>query len=188
MPSPEGLQESGLRTFPGRLAFVGAATGLLALLAGAASGAAGTPQAVIRGAAGTSTTVEVEVAATAAARERGLMFRQELPSSSGMLFLFPQEADHAFWMRNTPLSLDIVFIGSDRRIVGIAADTVPYSERHLRVGKASRYVLEVGAGFCARQGVRVGDCVEFHGIPEVAGGEQPCAAAAATAAPPATAP
>jgi uncharacterized membrane protein (UPF0127 family) len=152
----------------------------------AAAGAADAPQVVVRRAAGGTTTVSVEVAATSATRERGLMYRQELPTSHGMLFVFPQEADHAFWMRNTPLSLDIVFIGTDRRIVGIEADTVPYSERHLRVGKRSRYVLEVAGGFCARESVRAGDCVEFHGIPEVEGGELPCTAttgAAATNAP-----
>ena len=165
MPSPNRLQQSAVR----------AAT--LVLVAGAVLGAAGTPQVVIRGATGKSVTVSVEVAATSAARERGLMFRQELLSSHGMLFVFPQDADHAFWMKNTPLSLDIVFIGTDRRIAGIEADTVPYSERHLRVGKVSRYVLEVAAGFCAREGIRVGDCVEFHGVPEIEGGERPCTGA-----------
>jgi hypothetical protein len=175
------LQESAARAVA--VVLVAAA----ALGTPAAAGAGGAPQVVVRRASGGATSVSVEVAATSAARERGLMFRQELAASHGMLFVFPQEADHAFWMRNTPLSLDIVFISSDRRIVGIAAGTVPYSERHLRVGKRSRYVLEVAAGFAAREGVRAGDCVEFHGIPEIEGGAQPCGGAdggaAATKAP-----
>jgi uncharacterized membrane protein (UPF0127 family) len=178
MPSPHALQQKAARAVA-----LGLGLGIgLELLTAVALGAASAPQAVIRRAAGGTTTVTVEVAATSASRERGLMFRQELPDSHGMLFVFPQEADHAFWMRNTPLSLDIVFIGSDRRIVGIAADTVPYSERHLRVGKASRYVLEVAAGFCARESVRVGDCVEFPGVPEIVDGERPCAGAGGSAA------
>jgi hypothetical protein len=190
MSSPSALQQSAVRALPRsrrlRLTFVGCSRAFLALLAAALPAAAGAPRVVIRHATGGTVTVTVEVAATAPARERGLMFRQELPRAHGMLFVFPADADHAFWMRNTPLSLDIVFIDRDRRIVGIEANTVPYSERHLRVGRASRYVLEVAAGLCAREGVRVGDCVEFQEIPEIEGGERPCTGASdapATTAP-----
>jgi hypothetical protein len=64
-------------------------------------------------------------------------------------------------MKNTPVSLDIIFIDEDGRIVGIRPDTVPYSEARLSVGRLSRYVLEVAAGYCAREGVAVGDRVEL---------------------------
>jgi len=113
--------------------------------------------------------VIVEIVATPARRQRGLMFRRELEPMHGMLFTFQEDADHPFWMKNTPLSLDIVFIDESRRVVGIQASTVPYSERQLRAGRPSRYVLEVAAGFCAREGVQVGDSVEFRGIESAVG-------------------
>jgi uncharacterized membrane protein (UPF0127 family) len=156
-----------------RTVAVAVAVGLA--LAGTARGASSAAQVVIRTAAGGAIAVQVEVAATPPQRERGLMYRKELARGHGMLFLFPREADHAFWMRNTPLALDIIFIGGDRRIVGIQANTVPYSERRLRAGRPSRYVLEVSAGFCAAEGVGVGDCVELQGIAGVEGGSGPCA-------------
>jgi len=95
------------------------------------------------------------------------MFRRELEPMHGMLFLFGVDADRPFWMKNTPLSLDILFIDASLRVVGIHANTVAYSERQLRAGRRSRYVLEMAAGFCAREGVQVGDSVEFRGIEAV---------------------
>jgi uncharacterized membrane protein (UPF0127 family) len=126
--------------------------------------ASSSPQVLIHTASGKSVAVTVEVAATPAKRTRGLMFRRELPRAHGMLFIFPTDADHSFWMKNTPLSLDIVFIDAGQRVVGIRSNTVPYSERALRVGRPSRYVLEVVAGFCAGEDIQVGDYVEFSGI------------------------
>lgn len=140
---------------------------LAVLLVGLLVGGTAGPQVHIHTAAGRDITLTVEVAATPAQRERGLMFRKSLPSGHGMLFVFPKAADHQFWMRNTPISLDIAFIDDGYRIVGIQADTEPYSERRLSVGKPSRYVLEVPAGFCAARGITVGDQVDLAGIDEV---------------------
>lgn len=126
--------------------------------------AAEPPRVLIHTTSGQDVSVTVEIAATPASRERGLMFRRELEPMHGMLFVFSEDADHGFWMKNTPLSLDIIFIDARRRVVGILANTVPYSERQLRVGHRSRYVLEVAAGFCVRHGVEVGDTLDFHGI------------------------
>lgn len=131
--------------------------------------ASAVPQVVIHAGSGSEVSVTVEIADTPARRERGLMFRRNLEPMHGMLFLFQGDADRPFWMKNTPLSLDIVFIDQNRRVVGIQANTVPYSERQLRAGRPSRYVLEVVAGFCAREGVQVGDSVEFRGV-ELASG------------------
>jgi len=122
------------------------------------------PQVVIHTGSGREVTVDVEVAATPAGRARGLMFRRELAPMHGMLFVFPEEADHAFWMKNTQVSLDIIFIDTGHRVVGIETNTMPYSERRLRAGRRSRYVLEVPAGSCASQGIEVGDSLEFRGI------------------------
>jgi uncharacterized membrane protein (UPF0127 family) len=109
--------------------------------------------------------VAVEIAATPDARARGLMYRRDLAPDHGMLFLFPSDALHSFWMKNTVLALDMVFIGSDMRVVGIIANAQPFSTIPLKVERPSRYVLEVRAGFCARRGVAVGDLAEFVRIP-----------------------
>lgn len=82
-----------------------------------------------------------------------------------MLFVFPRETPQQFWMKNTPLSLDMVFIGSDRHIVGIVADTRPFTTNPLGVAAPSQYVLEVHAGFCARHGIDVGARVDFVRVP-----------------------
>lgn len=125
------------------------------------------PQVLIHTSSGREIHVTVEIAATPAVRTRGLMFRRELEPTHGMLFVFDSDADRPFWMKNTPLSLDILFIDASLHVVGIHADTVPYSERQLRAGRRSRYVLETAAGFCAREGVKLGDSVEFRGIEAV---------------------
>jgi len=106
-------------------------------------------------------TVAVEIVATDAARQRGLMYRRELPEGTGMLFVFDEESDHAFWMKNTFIPLDMIFVGGDRRIVGVQANTVPHSLRQLSVGKPSRWVVEVPAGWSARNQVKEGDRVSL---------------------------
>lgn len=101
----------------------------------------------------------VEVAATDAHRARGLMFREEMAEDAGMLFLFDTEGDRYFWMKNTPLSLDIIFIGSDGVIVNIARDTTPFSEKIVASTGPAKYVLEVLAGTSDRLGMKAGDTV-----------------------------
>lgn len=110
--------------------------------------------------------VKVEVADTPDARAHGLMYRRDLAPDAGMLFIFPAASEQQFWMKNTPLPLDMVFIGADRRIVGIVADTRPFSTNPLGVSAPSRYVLEVHAGFCASHGIATGDAMEFIGVGE----------------------
>ncbi len=99
----------------------------------------------------------VEVAASEQQRAMGLMFREEMAADHGMLFVFEGEGDRYFWMKNTPLPLDILFIGATGRIVGIAADTIPYSEAVIPSGAPARFVLELNAGTSARLGMNVGD-------------------------------
>ena len=89
------------------------------------------------------------------------MYRKDLASDAGMLFIFPTASVQRFWMKNTPLPLDMIFIGSDRKIVGIVADTRPFTTDPRGVDTPSRYVLEVHAGFCVTHGVATGDPVEF---------------------------
>lgn len=101
--------------------------------------------------------VSVELALTREAQARGLMYRTELAENSGMLFVFDDEADRSFWMSNTPISLDILYIRSDASIVSIAARTTPYSEKSIPSRGPARYVLEVPGGWAERHGVKAGD-------------------------------
>ena len=118
------------------------------------------PEVVIRSGRG-PVTVQVEVADTPETRARGLMYRSELAANAGMLFVFPSESNQQFWMKNTPLPLDMVFIGKQRHVVGIVPEARPFTTNPLGVGVPSQYVLEVNGGFCARHGINSGDTVEF---------------------------
>jgi uncharacterized membrane protein (UPF0127 family) len=116
---------------------------------------------------GSTVRVALEVMNTPAARERGMMYRPALAEDHGMLFVFPEEVEHPFWMKNTLVPLDMLFIAGDGRIVGIHADAVPLSTASLSVGQPSTYVLEVNGGWAARHGVRAGDRIEFRNVPGV---------------------
>jgi uncharacterized membrane protein (UPF0127 family) len=106
--------------------------------------------------------VEVEVAATPEARARGLMERDHLPDGRGMLFIFDSDADHRFWMRNTWIPLDMIFIAADGRIVGLVDSAPPLDPTPRGVGAPSRYVLEVPGGWSGRVGLDTGGRVRFR--------------------------
>ena len=108
--------------------------------------------------------VRVEVARTPEQRERGLMYRERLDADAGMVFLFDHDDDQTFWMKNTPLPLDMIFITKDLAVAGVVENTVPFSTQSRSCGKQSRFVLEVNAGFAARHGVAAGTRVELHGV------------------------
>lgn len=108
--------------------------------------------------------VSVEIADSPAKRELGLQYRRELKEDEGMLFLFPAPSVQTFWMKNTPLSLDLIFIGSHQRIVGIIHEATPFSTSTLAVSAPSQYVLEVRGGLARRWGIGVGDPVRFEGV------------------------
>lgn len=101
----------------------------------------------------------VEVAETGGQRARGLMFREEMPLDRGMLFIFDGEGERYFWMKNTPLPLDILYIDSSGAIVSIARDTTPFSEKVIPSNGAAQYVLELNAGTAERLEIAVGDRV-----------------------------
>jgi hypothetical protein len=109
--------------------------------------------------------VDVEIVSTSAQIERGLMYREHLPPNQGMLFLMPEERNWPFWMRNTLIPLDIVFIGRDMTIAGIAENAEPRTETLREVGKPSLFVLEVNGGFCATHKIAAGSKVQFEGVP-----------------------
>jgi uncharacterized membrane protein (UPF0127 family) len=101
----------------------------------------------------------VELAANDPERERGLMFRKELPEGQGMLFDFQHDQPVAFWMHNTYISLDMIFIRSDGRILRIAENTKPESDNIISSGAPARGVLEVIAGTARKLGIAPGDRV-----------------------------
>ena len=113
---------------------------------------------------GRELTFQVEVADTPTKRELGLQYRRDLAPDRGMIFLFPTETEHAFWMKNTPIPLDMIFIDHERKIVGIIEQTVPFSLDTRSVGVPSQFVLEINGGLAKRQGIQTGDRVRFDGI------------------------
>jgi uncharacterized membrane protein (UPF0127 family) len=102
---------------------------------------------------------QVEMAVTPEEKERGLMFRRELPEGHGMLFDFMVDQPVAFWMKNTYIPLDMFFIRGDGRILRIAENTEPLSERNIPSGGAVRAVLEVIGGTAKKLGIKPGDQV-----------------------------
>ena|SRR5215831_14058118 len=101
----------------------------------------------------------VDVAVTDEDRARGLMYRRSLPESYGMLFDFKRDQEVTMWMKNTYVSLDMIFIQSDGRIRRIAENTEPESERIISSGGPVRAVLEVVAGTARKLGIERGDRV-----------------------------
>jgi uncharacterized protein len=101
----------------------------------------------------------VEVAVNDEERARGLMFRKELPEGRGMLFDFKHDQDVAMWMENTYVSLDMIFIRADGRILRIAENTEPLSRAIIPSGGLVRGVLEVVAGTAKKLGIAPGDRV-----------------------------
>ena len=103
----------------------------------------------------------VEIADSPATREKGLMFRKNLPAGQGMLFDFKHEQDVAFWMKNTYIPLDMIFISGNGRIVRIVRNTTPLSPALIPSGGPVRAVLEVIGGTAERLGIAPGDGVAF---------------------------
>jgi uncharacterized membrane protein (UPF0127 family) len=103
----------------------------------------------------------VEVARTGLEQERGLMFRTSLPKDSGMIFPMSPPRPAAFWMKNTPLPLDIIFIRPDGTIARIAAQTVPYSLDLIECAEPVAAVLEIAGGGAEAAGIEEGDKVSW---------------------------
>jgi uncharacterized protein len=103
----------------------------------------------------------VEVAATPQQQQRGLMFRTEMGADEGMIFPLPQVRMASFWMRNTVIPLDIIFIGPDNRVLNIAAMTTPYSEESVPSIAPAKAVLELNGGRAAELGIAPGDLVDW---------------------------
>lgn len=109
-------------------------------------------------------TLTVEVMSTDAHRTRGLMFRRELAEEKGMLFVFPDVDVRTFWMRNTCLPLDMLFVTDDGFIAGIVENVPTMNDAGRTVSCPVRYVLEVNAGFARRHGVKPGQKLRLSDI------------------------
>ena len=108
---------------------------------------------------GGDVTVNVEIADNDEARSRGLMFRQSLDEDKGMLFDFHEERPVSFWMRNTFIPLDMIFIAADGTIRKIHANARPYDETPVPSDGPVRFVLEIGGGRAAVLGLKAGDTI-----------------------------
>jgi uncharacterized membrane protein (UPF0127 family) len=110
---------------------------------------------------GKTNTVIVEIADSDASRAKGLMMRTFLPQGQGMLFVWPEEAPRTMWMKDTFISLDMIFIDAQGKIVGIMTDAVPHDLSPLGTDRPARYVLEVPAGDAKRLGLAVGQTLDL---------------------------
>jgi uncharacterized membrane protein (UPF0127 family) len=116
-------------------------------------------------AGGSAYKFEVELATTPAEREQGLMFRKSLASNAGMLFLYPDEQQVAFWMKNTLIPLDMLFLKADGSIARIAHDAVPLDETPIPSNVPVKAVLEVNGGTAQALGIKEGDKVDYSDAP-----------------------
>ena len=107
--------------------------------------------------------ITADVAATDVSRSTGLMYVTYMPEDNGMLFVFDDEQPRSFWMQNTYIQLDMLFLDTSGAIVDINAQAQPQSTTTYTSRAPARYVLEVNGGWCARHGVDVGDSVFIDG-------------------------
>ncbi|MCX8021875.1 MAG: DUF192 domain-containing protein [Syntrophorhabdaceae bacterium] len=107
----------------------------------------------------------VELATTPEEHARGLMFRRSLCDSCGMLFIFEGEELRSFWMKNTYIPLDMIFIDAHLKVVHIEKNAKPLDERPIPSVKPSKYVLEIKGGKTKKCGITVGGAVKFSNIP-----------------------
>ncbi len=114
------------------------------------------------------TVVSVEIADTEPVRQRGLMFRQQLAPNEGMIFVFPESGYYPFWMKNTLIPLDMLWLDGGARIVSIAPSVPPCKAdpcpSYPPDGDAT-YVIEVVSGFCRDHHLKIGDTVKLEGVP-----------------------
>lgn len=99
---------------------------------------------------------KVELATTDDQHARGLMHRESMPANQGMLFIFPQDGYRTFWMKNTLIPLDMLFLSKDYEVLGIVHEAAPLTTTTRAINKPSRHVLELNGGTCKKLGITVG--------------------------------
>lgn len=106
--------------------------------------------------------IDVEIADTDRKRALGLMYRKTMEEGQGMLFVFPISEPQSFWMKNTIISLDIMYVNENKEIVKIHKNTIPFSEKSLPSEKKAMYVVEVIGGFSDKYDINEGDKINFQ--------------------------
>lgn len=106
----------------------------------------------------------VELATNPKDQERGLMYRKQLPQDEGMLFVFSGEEKRTFWMRNTYVALDILFLDRSGTVVAMAPNTKPLDETLIPSGVPAQYVLEINAGLALQYDIKIGSKLIFRNI------------------------
>ena len=114
---------------------------------------------------------QVESAADETTRQRGLMYRETLAPNGGMIFYFEPPRVATMWMKNTRISLDMIFVNSRARIVYIAGSATPGSLQYISAGVPVSAVIEIPGGSCDRLDIRVGDQVDYERI--ISGSSEP---------------
>lgn len=115
----------------------------------------------------------VEMARTARQIQRGLMYRKFLPPDGGMIFLFRKTTVQSFWMKNTLIPLDMIFVTADLSVAGVVENAEPQTTRSRTVGKPSLYVIETNGGWTKEHGVVAGVPVKFENIPPIGPADGP---------------
>lgn len=105
--------------------------------------------------------IDVEIAETDETRHRGLMFRDKMEQNQGMLFIFNAEEPQGFYMKNTLIPLDIIFVNAKKEIIKIYKNTTPLSEEDLPSIKPTLYVVEVNGGYCDKNGIKEGCFIDW---------------------------
>ena len=113
---------------------------------------------------GESKRFSLEVADTEAKRQLGLMYRKEMAADRGMIFVFPEDKIQRFWMKNTYIPLDIIFVDAKWEVVGVVNDVPPLTLEQRAVDTPSRYVIELRAGMAAAQGIKKGSKAMVEGL------------------------
>ena len=114
----------------------------------------------------------IEVADDQSERSKGLMFREKMDDDHGMLFIFEQTQPVGFWMKNTPMALDLLFIGQDGKVRDILPGN-PFSEAVISPSEPVRFVLEFKAGTSQKAGIKAGDMLRHPAINEAPGASNP---------------
>lgn len=106
-------------------------------------------------------TIDIEIADTPGELQAGLMYRQTMADTEGMLFVFNKAKLRLFWMKNTYIPLDMIFVDKNMKILKIEKNTIPMSEERIPTHRNTLYTVEVNAGFCDRYGISLGDYIQF---------------------------
>lgn len=110
------------------------------------------------------TEIDIEIADDDMQTTQGLMYRRSMKPNRGMLFIFPDVEERSFWMKNTLLSLDIMYLNANKEIVSISENAPPKSEESIWSEVPAKYVVEVNAGFVSQYQIKVGDRITFKRV------------------------